>query len=168
GANAGRLRWAMDLARTVRASAGLDPGAISFGAYVNAVAHPDPARARELVRGRLGVYARFSSMHRSALDTLDEPDRAAVQRLAAAYEVSGHGTSSPGHAAVLDDDFVDRFGVVGPSDRVAERLLQLLDLGLDHLVIVGHARDVDFKTLVESVERFGQEVIPSLKAPKAS
>ena len=164
GARPERLRWAIEAARQARRSAGLDPDGLSLGAYVNAVAHPDLERARELVRGRLGVYARFASMHANALDTLSGEDRAVTESLARRYDMNAHATSGASHASALDDDFVDRFGVVGPSETVARRLRELLELGLDHLIVVGHGRDVDPATLAESSQRFGREVIPLLKA----
>jgi 5,10-methylenetetrahydromethanopterin reductase len=164
GARPERLRWAVEHARTAREAAGLDPATLSCGAYVNAVAHPDLDRARELVRGRLGVYARFSTMHSSAMDSLAPEDRAVAERLASSYDMGAHATSGARHEAALDDDFVDRFGVVGPSEHVAERLQELLDLGLDHLVIAGHGRDVEPEVLAESSRRIGREVIPLLKA----
>ncbi len=163
GAEPDRLRWAIQLARDARRAAGLDPGGFSCGAYVNAVAHPDIDRARELVRGRLGVYARFATMHHNAMDTLSNKDRAVAERLAANYDMSSHATSGARHEAALDDDFVDRFGVVGPSEQVAARLRELVGLGLDHLIIVGHGRDVGGDTLAESSRRFGTEVIPRVK-----
>jgi len=163
GARPERLRWAIDHARQARAAAGLDPASLSCGAYINAVAHPDVDRARELVRGRLGVYTRFSTMHDNSMDTLAPEDRAVAERLAANYDMGAHATSAARHAATLDDDFVDRFGVVGPSDHVTTRLRELLALGLDHLVIVGHGRDVSPEVLAESSRRFGREVIARLK-----
>jgi 5,10-methylenetetrahydromethanopterin reductase len=163
GADVERLRWAVGHARQARAAAGLDPASFSCGAYINAVAHPDVASARELVRGRLGVYARFSTMHSNAMDTLSADDRAVAEKLAASYDMHAHATSGARHAAALDDDFVDRFGVVGPSEVVAERLRALAELGLDHLIIVGHGRDVSSEVLAESSRRFGREVIPLLK-----
>jgi 5,10-methylenetetrahydromethanopterin reductase len=168
GARPERLRWAVEHARQARAVAGLDPATLSCGAYVNAVAHPDVEVARELVRGRLGVYARFSTMHENAMETLAGEDRAVAEQLAATYDMSAHATSGARHAAALDDDFVDRFGIVGPSERVAERLHELAQLGLDHFVIVGHGRDVSPDVLAESSRRIGQEVIPALKGMLAA
>lgn len=164
GARPDRLRWAVEHARQARAAAGLDPAGLSCGAYVNAVAHPDVERARELVRGRLGVYARFSTMHQNAMSTLAGEDRAVAEKLAANYDMSAHATSGARHETALDDDFVDRFGIVGPSERVAERLRELAALGLDHFVIVGHGRDVPPEVLAESSRRIGREVIPLVKA----
>jgi len=163
GARPERLQWAVEHARQARAAAGLDPNSLSCGAYVNAVAHPDLERARELVKGRLGVYARFSTMHENAMESLAEEDRVVTERLAANYDMKAHATSGARHEAALDDDFVDRFGIVGPSEHVAERLRELAALGLDHFIIVGHGRDVPPEVLAESSRRFGQEVIPRLK-----
>ena len=156
GAMPERLRWAIDLARAVNPS-------VSCGAYINAVAHPDLNTARALVRGRLGVYARFSSMHDNALRSLRPEDHTVMTRLAERYDMNAHATAGARHESVLDDDFVDRFGIVGPSDHVAERLRQLARLGLDHVIIVGHGRDVEPTVLAESSRRFGREVIPQLR-----
>jgi 5,10-methylenetetrahydromethanopterin reductase len=155
GADIARLRLGVELAKRA--------GAKSVGAYVNAVAHPDIVRARELVRGRLGVYARFSTMHANATATMEARDREVVERLAATYDMRSHAASGGRHEAALTDDFVDRFGVVGPSDVVAERLNELAQLGLDHFVIVGHGRDVEPEVFEESSRRFGEEVIPKLR-----
>jgi 5,10-methylenetetrahydromethanopterin reductase len=161
GADPVRLRTAIDSATRARELAGLPP--LSLGAYVNAVAHPDIARARELVRGRMAVYARFSTMHQSGLASLQPEDRAVAEQLAAAYDMRTHAASGGRHLATLSDEFIDRFGVVGPSERVVERLTELAELGLDHFVIVGHGRDVAPEVLEESSRRFGEEVLPRLK-----
>ncbi|HLY66926.1 MAG TPA: LLM class flavin-dependent oxidoreductase, partial [Chloroflexota bacterium] len=142
----------------------LDPASLSCGAYVNAVAHPDVEQARALVRGRLGVYTRFSTMHSNAMETLAPEDRAVAEQLAANYDMSAHATSGARHGTALDDDFVDRFGIVGPSDHVAARLRELAALGLDHLIVVGHGRDVAPEVLAESSRRMGHEVIPLVKS----
>jgi len=103
-------------------------------------------------------------MHENAMGTLAGEDRAVAEKLAANYDMSAHATSGARHAAVLDDDFVDRFGIVGPSEHVAARLRELADLGLDHFIIVGHGRDVSPEVLAESSHRFGGEVIPQLRS----
>src|SRR5207248_10490694 len=58
GANVDRLRWAID---TARAAAGSD--AISLGAHVNVVAHPDREIGRKLARGTMSTFAPFNVMH---------------------------------------------------------------------------------------------------------
>jgi 5,10-methylenetetrahydromethanopterin reductase len=161
GADPARLQPAIDLAKHTRAAHGLAP--MRLGAYVNAVAHPDVDLARQMVRGRMGVYARFSTMSRSVMDTLSEADRQVAEDLASSYDLQAHAASGARHEAALADDFVDRFGIVGPSEVVAERLLDLLCLGLDHFVIVGHSRNTPREVFAESSRRFGQEVLPMVR-----
>jgi 5,10-methylenetetrahydromethanopterin reductase len=160
GAEPDRLRWCIDLARQARAAAGLPP--LRLGAYINAVAHPEVSVARDLVRGRLGVYARFSTMSRSVLETLPAADRRVAEELVSSYDMHSHAASGARHEAALADDFVDRFGVVGPSEHVAERLSELVALGLDHIVIVGHSRNTPAAIFAESTRRFAREVIPAV------
>jgi 5,10-methylenetetrahydromethanopterin reductase len=166
GAEAERLKPAIALARETRAAAGLPP--LQLGAYVNAIAHPDVEVARNLVRGRLGVYARFSTMSRSVMDTLSEQDRKVAENLLSAYDLHAHAASGARHESALADDFVDRFGIVGPSDHVAARLRELLELGLDHIVVVGHSRNTPPEVFAESCHRFGQEVLPRVRQSAVS
>ena len=161
GADPARLRPAIELARRTRHDAGLPP--LQLGAYVNAMAHPDVDFARKIVRGRMGVYARFSTMSRNVMDSLSSEDRKVAQDLVSSYDLRGHGASGARHESALADDFVDRFGIVGPSEHVAARLSELVGLGLDHFVIVGHSRNTPAEVFAESSRRFGQEVIPAVR-----
>jgi 5,10-methylenetetrahydromethanopterin reductase len=161
GAEPERLKSSIDLARQARGKAGRPP--MRFGAYFNAVAHPDIRVARDLVRGRLGVYARFSTMDKSVLASLSKEDREVGEELVRSYDMQSHAASGARHEAALVDDFVDRFGIVGPSERVAERLVELVGLGLDHVVIVGHSRNTSPDIFAESSRRFCSEVIPAVR-----
>lgn len=162
GADPSRLGPAIELAQRTRAAAGQGP--LRLGAYVNAVAHPDVEVARGLVRGRMGVYARFSTMSRSVMASLSEADREVAEQLVQDYDLRAHGATGARHEAALADDFVDRFGIVGPSDRVAERLVELIKLGLDHIVVVGHSRNTPFDVFAASSRRFGSEVLPMVRS----
>src|SRR4051795_9633029 len=51
GADVERLAWAIEVARTARRDAGLDPDGLALGAYVNVAVPPDRAVARQLVAG---------------------------------------------------------------------------------------------------------------------
>jgi 5,10-methylenetetrahydromethanopterin reductase len=161
GADPERLAPAIDLARRTRSATKLGP--LRLGAYVNAVAHPNVETARQMVRGRMGVYARFSTMSRSVMESLSAADRKVADDLVSNYDLHSHAASGARHEAALTDDFVDRFGIVGPSDHVAERLVDLVRLGLDHLVIAGHGRNTPRDAFAESSRRFGQEVLPIVR-----
>ena len=101
-------------------------------------------------------------MDRGVLASLPERDRAVTEQLAVNYDMHGHAASGARHEATLTDEFVDRFGIVGPSAHVADRLRELIELGLDHFVVVGHGRDVAPEVLAESSARFMHEVVPRL------
>jgi 5,10-methylenetetrahydromethanopterin reductase len=79
------------------------------------------------------------------------------------YDMQSHAASGARHETALADDFVERFGIVGPSEHVAERLAGLVALGLDHVVVVGHSRNTPPDIFAESSRRFAQEVIPAVR-----
>jgi 5,10-methylenetetrahydromethanopterin reductase len=161
GADPGRLAASIAHARRARAAAGLDPASLSVGAYVNAVAHPDPAMARTIVRGSAAAFAHFSGMPGAPTATL--ADRTTFERLGADYRLAGHATAGAAHAAALDDAFLDRFAVVGTAAACAARLRTLLDVGLDRLVIVPGSRDAPPAEMLGVLERLASEVIPALR-----
>jgi 5,10-methylenetetrahydromethanopterin reductase len=146
-----------------RCQAGLDPDALSIGAYVNVATHPDVTVARNLVRGSVGIFAHFSSMPGFPVATLSPADRTVIDKLGEAWDAAQHGLIAAAQNRVLTDDFIDRFAVVGPAEHCLERLQALLALGLDRLVIVPGSRDADPHLLAETNERFATEVLPKLR-----
>jgi 5,10-methylenetetrahydromethanopterin reductase len=143
GADLERVAWALDLARAAMADAGRDAAAVSFGAYVNVGCHPDPATARDLIRGSVAAFAHFSAMPGSTGAGLADRDRELVAEVGRRYDSNEHLMNEAAHTAVLTDDFVDRFAVTGDVDACASRLAQLVALGLDRLVITGPTLDAD-------------------------
>jgi 5,10-methylenetetrahydromethanopterin reductase len=160
GADPERIGGAIATASDAADAAGRDPAEISFGAYVNVVVHPDVERARAMVRGGLASFAHFSGMPGAPSDGL--ADAETFRRLGASYELAGHGQAGAGHSAALPDDFVDRFGVVGPADHCVRRLQELVDCGLDRLVVIGGSRDVDGGELLAANRRLMDEVAPRI------
>lgn len=161
GADPDRLAHAVALARSARAEAGLDPSTLSVGAYVNAVAHPDPATARAIARGSAAAFAHFSGM--AGAPSTDHRDAGTFARLGATYDLGGHAKATAAHAASLDDDFVDRFAAVGTVEQCTARLRSLLDVGIDRLVLVPGSRDADQAEVLAALGRLGAEVVPALR-----
>jgi 5,10-methylenetetrahydromethanopterin reductase len=137
GADGTRLRQCIDLARQARQDAGRDPDDLSFGAYLAVVAHPDRQIAHDLIRGPLAAYAHFSGMPGHPLDGLDPRDAAVFKAVGEHYEIGKHARPDASHVAYIDEDFIDRFGVVGPVDHCVEKLAGLVSLGIDRIMLIG-------------------------------
>ena len=75
----------------------------------------------------------------------------------------GYHLRAASHSAVLPDEFLDRFTVVGPADHCAERLRELAGLGLDRIIMVPASRDADPELVAASNRHFAEEVIPRLR-----
>jgi 5,10-methylenetetrahydromethanopterin reductase len=157
GAEEERLRWAIETARAASESAP------SIGAYVDVAVHPDRAVARDLVRGSVAILARFGT--EGAPHTgLSEVTRRGMEELAAAYDEAAHGRSKAPAAASLEDEFIDRFAVVGSVEEVTARLRAIADLGIDRLIVVPGSLDADPAEVAAANERFAAEVLPALRS----
>lgn len=157
GADPARVKWAVDLIRAESATT-------SIGAYLTVGCHPDPATARELIRGGVAAFAHFSSMPGSTGAGLDDRDRDVVAEVGRQYDSNLHLVNAAPHADALDDDFIDRFAVTGPPEACVERLLELGRLGVERFVITGPSfgADRDHARLAERLVR--DEVLPAVRA----
>jgi 5,10-methylenetetrahydromethanopterin reductase len=164
GASADRIRWGIEIARRAREDAGLDPGQLQLGAYVNCVAHPDRSAGRQLVRGSMGTLIRFSGMHPASSTRLSERQAAQLAELSRVYSVQQHAMQSARHSVAVSDELIDELGIVGPSDYCLERLAELAEVGLHSLVISGHSRDADPSLLEETSQRFAEDVLPHVRS----
>jgi 5,10-methylenetetrahydromethanopterin reductase len=164
GADPVRLRWAIATARDARTAADLDPSALPLGAYVTVVAHPDAATARTLGEGSLALFTRFSAMHGRVVGPASESERAVFQAVHDAYDMRRHARIGSPQAALIDSDFAERFAIFGPSDYCVARLRELVELGLDRLVISGPSLGADRAEALAAEERLVAEVLPVLRA----
>ena len=159
GADIDRLRAAIDLIHGTRRAHGLPPEKFSIGAYVAVVCHPEVAAARQIARGVTSVFAHYLAMAES-MPGVGVGDRDTLRRLEASYDLTRHGSSSAPQGRELDDDFFDRFAIVGPADHCVRRLVELVDLGIDRLVIGLGSSGVPRAEVIGAVERFGTELLP--------
>ncbi len=166
GAIPERLQWGMDLAREARRKAGLDPDAISFGAYVTVGCHADPAAARDIVRGALSVQARFVVMHGKTSGPLTDSQKDVMHKLRDGYNMNQHNRAESEQAGILTPEFIDEYAITGTPDRVAERLQDLDGLGIEKLVMNGTRYGISAE-IDESRELIEREVLPQLTPAEA-
>lgn len=156
GAEPERVRWAIETAR--KAAGGRD---VSLGAFLNVAVHPDRAVARDLVRGSAAIFARFAT-EGAPPDGLSDVTRKGIEHVAADYDERRHGQAEAAHARRLEDDFIDRFALVGPAEDVLARLAELADLGVERIVVVAGSIDADLDLVADTNDRFAEEVLPHL------
>lgn len=160
GAEPARVQWAVELAREAARAAGRNDDDLDVGAFVVVGVGTDEAALESLVRGNASISAHFQ---RNVVSSLSSGDAKAVDAVTKDYDFYHHGLEHADQAQDLDSAFLDRFCVVGPSDRCCERLCELLDLGLDHLIVVGASRDIEEGVRRSSDHLLGAEVLPALK-----
>lgn len=157
GAEPSRLEWAIGHAREAAGDR-----EISLGAFLDIGVADDPARARDLIRGSSAILARFG-VESTSTEGLSDQTREGIHKLAAQYEEAGHGMSKSAAAQGLSDEFIERFGVCGTPDRVAEKLKELRALGLDRIIVVPGSLDADPDAVTESNRLFAEQVLPELR-----
>ena len=161
GADPVRISWGMDVAREARRKAGLDPDGVAFGAYVNAACHPDIDVARDIVRGGLTTFARFSVMHGKTVGPLSDEMAEAMLTLRAAYDMRKHTQGDSAQAATLTPDFIDAYAIVGTPDAVLRRLQGLAALGLDKIAVSGNLRPPSAEAGYVAKALMEREVVPA-------
>ena len=163
GASAERLRWAMDVAQTARADAGLSSNLVDVGAYVPVLVHPDAATARQLVSGAVGSYARFSVMHGHVAGPVGAAQRERLGAVHDAYDMRAHFTQGSPQSKELDDDLIDTFGIAGPASYCLERLQELVSLGIRRIFVMGGGLGLDRDEAQAARARFVADVLPGLR-----
>ena len=163
GADPARIAWAIDIARTARREAGLDPAGLSIGVFVNLVVTDDKPLGREMLAPALAGFARFSAMHGKRQGPLDAEQRAVIERIGQSYSMGDHGKAGSAQMNALTDGFIDSFGVVGSTDHCIERLRQIAALGVDRVSVMGPCSKKHRLAEQESDERFVTEVMPSFR-----
>ena len=161
GADVERIRWGVEVARSARVEAGLSPE-IPFSAYVSLVVHDDPEEAMRIGAGQVSLFARFSAMYGTVVGPTSAGQREVLQGIHAAYDMQRHGRGSGPQEEAVTAEFARDFGIFGPPSYCADRLSELIDLGVDRFVFRGSPLDPDNPDS-RAAERFVQEVVPLLR-----
>ena len=161
GGDPERIQWGMDVAREAREQAGLDP-AIAFGAYIPTVVHDDPEVALSIGSAGLSLFARFSNMYGQIVGPVSETQRDVLTKIHDSYDMHGHAREGSPQSAHVTQEFAGTFGIFGPPDYCAQRLGELIELGVTRFFIAGTTLDPSHP-YSECSERFVGEVIPQLR-----
>lgn len=137
GADPERIAWGIQTAKAARKAAGLDPDGVRFGAYINAVCHPNIETARDLAKGGLTTFARFAVMHGKVSGPVSPAMEKAMHTLRAAYDMNKHTDGDSAQAATLTPEFIDAYAIVGPPELCLKKFEALSKLGLDKIAASG-------------------------------
>jgi 5,10-methylenetetrahydromethanopterin reductase len=165
GAIPERVRWALDIARAARTEAGLPEAGVSYGAQIIVVCHTDRDAAMEIAASAVAPLARFQVIQGKVRGPVKEGDPENFDLLRRAYDMNKHGKTLEAKKLVgasLSPDFIERFAIVGPPDRCAERLLELVRCGLQRFILVGPGYFPEAGGARRSL--FATEVLPAVRA----
>jgi len=132
-----RIAWAMREATSHLREIGRERNSVRIGAFVNLVCDPDEQRAISLGRMIAGMVAHFAGMRNAPVDHLPPQLRALAESMQRGYDMDRHAQESGRHLGEVSDEFVDWFSICGPPQKCIDRLGRLLDLGLDHIYVLG-------------------------------
>ena len=139
-----------------------------IGAYVNLVCDPDEKKAISMARMLAGLVAHFTAMKNAPTEHLPDQLKSITEKLKTDYDMKNHSSEKGDHLDLIDDEFIDWFSIAGPPQKCIDRLGELIELGLDHIYLLGGSpvpepRDARLRAMVEQTEMFAKEVLPSFK-----
>ena len=160
GADVERIRWGMDVTRASRVEVGLSPD-IPFCAYISLVVHDDPEEAMR-IGGGVSLFARFSAMYGTVVGPASAGQREVLKDIHSEYDMKQHGRRSGTQESVVTGEFARKFGIFGPPSYCAERLSELIELGVDKFILRGTPIEPT-NSDSQAAERFFQEVVPLIR-----
>jgi 5,10-methylenetetrahydromethanopterin reductase len=161
GADPVRIAQGIKDARNAAEAAGRDPEELSFGAYINIACDDDVDRARDVIRGTTGTFAHFSGMSAAANQGLQ--DAPVFQHIGANYDMANHASGNAGHMEAVADEFVSRFGIVGSPALCTDRLGEIIEQGLERVVLLMGSRDANPEHAMASMGRISREVVVNFR-----
>lgn len=156
GVDPGRVAWGIERARSVRPE-------VQIGAYIPIIVHSDRDTARALVSGSATSFARFSVMHGTVAGPADEERQRALVAVHDAYDMRAHFNHGSPQSQLMRDDDMDAFGIAGPPSYCIERLLALVELGVNRLFFMGGGFGIDETEALAARGRLVKEVLPALR-----
>ena len=158
GADVGRLRECIKLAHDACEASGRDPASLALGCYLQVAVSDGGDAAAEAIRGLVVTHARFSgnftSRAAAVMETVLTAPRGGVARNGRPGELDFYPKDA------LADEEIRRFGIIGPAGECAERLQEIVELGLANVYIGTRSVGVDLDE--ENTLRIGREVLSQI------
>jgi alkanesulfonate monooxygenase SsuD/methylene tetrahydromethanopterin reductase-like flavin-dependent oxidoreductase (luciferase family) len=157
GGNPERVRWALAIIDAALDAAGRTRDDVRIGAYLPIAVTDTRAEGRTQIRYRVPGWAHMSSFHGNDLSSQPEIMRNVTARLREGYDYRYHRADVPldnPNTRQIDEEFGDWFGIGGPPTYVAERLHELVELGVTAFVSALGG---------EEHSRFAADVIPVVR-----
>lgn len=163
-----RVSWAMETLKARLKETGRDRASIQVGAFVNLVCDADEKRAINLGRMISGMVAHFAGMKDSPVDHLPPQLKDLAIRMKSGYDMARHAQNEGEHLGMVSDEFVDWFSICGPPSKCTERLKTLVDLGLDHVYLLGGSpvstpHGARQEAMVMQSRLFAEQVMPKFR-----
>jgi 5,10-methylenetetrahydromethanopterin reductase len=157
GASPDRIRWALGIIDAALGAAGRTRADVRIGAYVPIAIADTREAGRAEIKYRVAGWAHMSSFPGNDLDAQPEIMRRVTEQLRVGYDYRFHRADVPAdnpNTRQVDEEFGDWFGIGGHPAYVAERLHELVELGVHTFVtsLVGLEH-----------ERFATEVMPLVR-----
>ena len=117
--------------------------------------------ARQLIQGGLSTFARFSVMHGDVKGTVSEDQKQVLTSLHSAYDMNSHTQADSDQANLLTPEFIDSYAIVGGPDDCIHRLIQLAELGIQKVAVIGPGAGVNREEAVKAEQLMAEEVLPA-------
>ena len=175
GADVNRLRQSIGLVHDVCREAGRDFDSLRIGCYLQVAVTDGNTSGREAIRGLVITHARFSGFEAKPPPGVAAPEHSQYQHAVETMESVYHSTrggvtrragGAPGEVEFYPreagaDELIDQFAIAGPAEYCAERLQEIIDLGISRILIGTRAVGVDLDEV--NTDRVGREVLPLLR-----
>lgn len=157
GAHPERIRWAMGIIQSALDESGRSRESVRVGAYIPFAIAADRSAGAAALRSRVPGWAHMSSFRGIPLSQQPAIMRRVTEQLREHYDYRYHREGAPQdnpNTQIVDEAFADWFGLGGPPTYLADRLSELVSLGIDGF---------SSAFAPEEIETFAAKVIPAVR-----
>jgi len=163
-----RIEWALETATEHLEKIGRERTSISIGAFINLVCDASEPRAIDLGRMIAGMVAHFAGMRNAPVEHLPPQLKELAIHMQSQYDMEHHAQDAGSHLTEVTDEFVDWMSICGPPEKCIARLKTLVDLGLDHVYILGGSPVANphgerQAGMIEQTKLFAEKVMPEFR-----